>query len=51
MAEVRLLVKTSSEQAKKKLIEEGKLKPEEAQFYKESLNKYDSVNQADYANV
>ncbi len=50
MAEVKLLVKTSSEQSKKKLLDAGVIKPEEAEYYKESLTKFDSVDQADYAN-
>ena len=49
MAEVKLLVKTSSEQSKKALIKAGKVDKEHAKFYVESLDKYDSVNQADYA--
>ena len=51
MAEVRLLVKSSSEQAKKKLIAEGKVKAEEAEYYIESLEKYDSVEQAEYEKI
>ncbi|MCJ8211598.1 polysulfide reductase NrfD [Mucilaginibacter sp. RS28] len=48
MAEVKLLLKSSSEQAKKKLIEHGHLDKEQVEFYKESLTKYDSVELADY---
>ncbi|QKJ31172.1 polysulfide reductase NrfD [Mucilaginibacter mali] len=48
MAEVKLLLKGSSEQAKKKLIDEGHLDPSHVQFYKESLTKFDSVDVADY---
>jgi Ni/Fe-hydrogenase subunit HybB-like protein len=51
IAEVKLLLKTSSEQAKKKLIEEGNLNKDEVQYYKESLVKYDSVDLADYEKV
>ena len=51
MAEVKLLVKSSSEQAKKKLIEEGKVKKEEADYYIDSLGAYDSVEQADYVKL
>jgi molybdopterin-containing oxidoreductase family membrane subunit len=51
MAEVRLLVKTSSEQAKKKLMAEGKVKAHEAEYYVESLEKYDSVEQAEYEKI
>jgi molybdopterin-containing oxidoreductase family membrane subunit len=41
-------LKSSSEQAKKKLIEHGHLNTEEVEFYKESLVKFDSVELADY---
>jgi hypothetical protein len=51
MAEVKLLVKSSSEQAKKKLIEEGHLEPAEVQYYKESLINYDSVEISEYENA
>ena len=37
IAEVKLLLKSSSEQAKKKLIEEGHVDTEQVEFYKESL--------------
>ncbi|RYE21858.1 MAG: hydrogenase, partial [Sphingobacteriales bacterium] len=48
MAEVKLLLKGSSEQAKKKQLDAGHLDPEQAEFYKNSLKKYDSVELADY---
>ncbi|QJD95667.1 polysulfide reductase NrfD [Mucilaginibacter robiniae] len=48
MAEVKLLLKSSSEQAKKKLLDEGHIEPEQAEFYKESLEKYDSVELSQY---
>ena len=48
MAEVKLLLKSSSEQAKKKLMAEGHLEPQQVEFYKESLTKFDSVELADY---
>lgn len=48
IAEVKLLLKTASEQAKLKQIKEGHLEPAEVQYYKESLTKYDSVDMADY---
>jgi molybdopterin-containing oxidoreductase family membrane subunit len=51
IAEVKLLLKTSSEQAKKKLINENHLDPVEVQYYKESLTKYDSIDTADYEKV
>jgi molybdopterin-containing oxidoreductase family membrane subunit len=51
IAEVKLLLKTSSEQAKKKQIEEGLHKEAEVEYYKESLVKYDSIDVADYEKV
>jgi Ni/Fe-hydrogenase subunit HybB-like protein len=51
IAEVKLLLKTSSEQAKKKQIEEGHHKEDEVEYYKESLVKYDSIEVADYEKV
>ncbi len=48
MAEVKLLVKTSSEQAKKKLLDEGHVDPEQAEEYIKSLEKYDSVDLTQY---
>ncbi|NCD70515.1 NrfD/PsrC family molybdoenzyme membrane anchor subunit [Mucilaginibacter agri] len=51
MAEVKLLLKTSSEQSKLKLIKEGHLDPEQVEYYKESLTKFDSVELADYDKV
>jgi len=48
MAEVKLLVKTSSEQAKKKLLDEGHVDPEQADEYIKSLEKYDSVDLTQY---
>ena len=43
MAEVKLLVKSSSDQAKQKLIRDNKVDPEQAGAYLESLDKYDHV--------
>jgi molybdopterin-containing oxidoreductase family membrane subunit len=51
MAEVKLLLKGSSEQAKKKLIEGGHQDPSQVEFYKENLEKFDSVDMADYAKI
>src|ERR1700761_130319 len=51
MAEVKLLLKSSSEQAKKKLLEEGHVDPTHAEFYKNSLNKFDSVELSQYEKV
>ena len=44
MAEVKLLLKSSSDQAKQKLIKEGAVDKIHAQFYTDSLDKYDSVS-------
>ncbi|RZA04030.1 MAG: hydrogenase [Sphingobacteriaceae bacterium] len=51
MAEVKLLLKGASEQAKKKVIAEGHVDPTHVQFYKESLTKYDSVDIKEYENA
>jgi Ni/Fe-hydrogenase subunit HybB-like protein len=51
MAEVKLLVKTASEQSKKKLLDENHIDPDQAQYYKESLEKYDSVDLTQYQKV
>jgi Ni/Fe-hydrogenase subunit HybB-like protein len=48
IAEVKLLLKSASEQAKKKLIDEGHLDKEQVDDYIESLDKFDSVNKAEY---
>jgi molybdopterin-containing oxidoreductase family membrane subunit len=48
MAEVKLLLKSSSEQAKKKVLAEGHVDPSHAKFYKESLEKFDSVDIKEY---
>ncbi len=51
MAEVKLLLKSSSEQEKKKLLKQGNIDPAQAEFYKENLMKYDSVEQDEYSNI
>jgi molybdopterin-containing oxidoreductase family membrane subunit len=51
MAEVKLLLKSSSEQAKKKLLEADHVDPSHAEFYKESLTKFDSVKLSEYEKV
>lgn len=47
MAEVKLLLKSASHQAKKKLIAEGKVDAVQAGYYTKSLAKYDSVPEAE----
>lgn len=51
MAEVKLLLKSSSEQAKKKLLQQGHIDADQADYYKESLTKYDSVETTEYAKI
>jgi Ni/Fe-hydrogenase subunit HybB-like protein len=52
IAEVKLLVKSSSEQVKQKLIRDNKVTPEYAEAYQESLEKYDHVRpNAEYAKI
>lgn len=45
IAEVKLLLKSSSLQHKTKLIEEGHLDDEQVEFFRNSLTKYDSVTE------
>jgi molybdopterin-containing oxidoreductase family membrane subunit len=51
MAEVKLILKSSSEQAKRKLLENGHVEPAEVEFYIGSLGKFDSVDQSSYEKV
>ncbi len=51
IAEVKLLLKSASEQAKLKLIKEGHLDKEQVAEYVESLDKFDSVKQEDYRKI
>ncbi len=53
MAEVKLLLKSSSDQAKRKLIREGSVDKGEADYYLGSLEKYDSISprKAEYEKV
>jgi molybdopterin-containing oxidoreductase family membrane subunit len=51
MAEVKLLLKDSSEQAKRKLMAEHHLDKEQTDFYKENLTKFDSVELSEYEKV
>jgi molybdopterin-containing oxidoreductase family membrane subunit len=44
MAEVKLLLKSSSDQAKQKLIAEKSVDKGQAEYYIESLEKYDSIS-------
>jgi Ni/Fe-hydrogenase subunit HybB-like protein len=47
IAEVKLLLKSASLQQKTKLVQEGAFPEEQVEFFKESLEKYDSVSQED----
>ncbi len=51
MAEVKLLVKTASEQSKKALMEHHHLDPEQVADYKQALTKFDSVELSDYEDI
>jgi molybdopterin-containing oxidoreductase family membrane subunit len=51
IAEVKLLLKSASEQAKLELIKEGHLDKEQVNEYVESLEKFDSVKQEQYAKI
>ena len=49
--EVKLLLKSASEQAKMELIKDGHLDKEQVAEYVESLDKFDSVKQEEYAKI
>ena len=51
IAEVKLLLKSASEQAKKEQIKDGHLNKVYVQEYVESLEKFDSVKQEEYAKI
>ena len=51
IAEVKLLLKTSSEQAKLAQIKDGHLDKTHVKEYVESLEKFDSVKQEEYAKI
>jgi molybdopterin-containing oxidoreductase family membrane subunit len=44
IAEVKLILKLASDQVKQKQIADGKVPAEQAEYYKESLTTYDSVD-------
>jgi molybdopterin-containing oxidoreductase family membrane subunit len=48
IAEVKLLLKSASEQAKRKQIQEGHLDEAHVEFYKDNLIKFDSVDHSEY---
>jgi molybdopterin-containing oxidoreductase family membrane subunit len=47
IAEVKLLLKSASLQQKTKLAQEGAFPEEQVEFFRESLDKYDSVSEED----
>ncbi|MGH2624407.1 MAG: NrfD/PsrC family molybdoenzyme membrane anchor subunit, partial [Sphingobacterium sp.] len=47
IAEVKLLLKSASLQHKTKLVKEGAFPEEQVDFFRKSLNKYDSVTEED----
>ncbi|SFB82881.1 prokaryotic molybdopterin-containing oxidoreductase family, membrane subunit [Parapedobacter composti] len=47
VAEVKLLLKSASLQQKTKLVQEGHQDPEQVEFFRNSLTKYDSVTEQD----
>ncbi len=51
MAEVKMILKSSSDQTKQKLIKEGHVDAEHEEFYQKSLDKYDSVPRSEYVNI
>ncbi len=51
IAEVKLLLKSASEQSKMEQIKEGHLDKEQVTEYVESLEKFDSVKQEEYAKI
>jgi molybdopterin-containing oxidoreductase family membrane subunit len=51
IAEVKLLLKSASEQSKMKLIKEGHEDKTYVKEYVESLDKFDSVKQEEYAKI
>lgn len=51
IAEVKMILKSSSEQAKKEIIKSGEEKREYVEEYIEALDKFDSVKQEEYAKI
>jgi Ni/Fe-hydrogenase subunit HybB-like protein len=51
IAEVKMLLKSASLQQKVKLIEEGKVDKEQAEFFIERLSKYDSISEEEIADL
>ncbi len=51
IAEVKMILKSASEQSKMELIKEGHLDKEQVKEYIESLEKFDSVKQEEYAKL
>jgi hypothetical protein len=51
IAEVKLLLKGSSEQEKKKILAGGHIVAAEGEFYKDALKKFDSIDITEYEKV
>ena len=51
IAEVKLILKGSSEQSKRQLIAEGHQDPTQVDFYVNALRKFDSVDMTEYEKV
>jgi len=51
IAEVKLLLKGSSEQEKKKILLSGHIDASQGEFYKDALKKFDAIDIAEYEKV
>lgn len=51
IAEVKLLLKGSSEQEKKKILQSGHIDATQGAFYKDALTKFDAIDIAEYEKV
>jgi hypothetical protein len=51
IAEVKLILKGSSEQEKKKILAGGHIDAAQGEFYVDALQKFDSIEMADYQKV
>jgi Ni/Fe-hydrogenase subunit HybB-like protein len=51
IAEVKLILKGSSEQEKKKILASGHVDKDQAEFYVDALQKFDSIEMVDYQKV
>jgi molybdopterin-containing oxidoreductase family membrane subunit len=51
IAEVKMILKGSSEQDKKKILTSGHIEVAQGEFYVDALKKFDSIEMADYEKV